>query len=69
MDTELLTIDDVAKLIHTSPGTIHYWRSVPEGRDKCPPAIKVGRRLLWRRADVERWLAAQPTSQSARDAG
>jgi predicted DNA-binding transcriptional regulator AlpA len=67
MDTELLTIDDVAKLIHTSPGTIHYWRHADPL--KVPPALKVGRRLLWRRADVERWLAAQPTTQSSRDAG
>jgi excisionase family DNA binding protein len=54
----------VAKVLHTSPGTIHYWRSVSS--DKAPPAIKVGRRLLFRRADVEAWLAAKPVSQSAR---
>jgi predicted DNA-binding transcriptional regulator AlpA len=64
-ETEFLTIEDVAKLIHTSPATIHYWRST--NSEKSPPAIKVGRRLLWRRADVEAWLAAQPTSTSSRD--
>ncbi len=63
-ETDLLTVEDVARLIHTSPGTIHYWRSVAP--EKAPPAFKVGRRLLFRRADVEAWLAAKPLTQSAR---
>jgi predicted DNA-binding transcriptional regulator AlpA len=64
-DSELLTIKDVADLIHSSPGTIHYWRHASP--EKTPPAIKVGPRLLFRRADVEAWLAARPTSRSSRD--
>jgi predicted DNA-binding transcriptional regulator AlpA len=56
-DSDLLTVEDVAAMIHSSPGTIHYWRSVSP--EKAPPAIKVGRRLLFRRADLETWLASK----------
>ncbi len=61
---ELLTTEDVAELLHTSPGTIHYWRAKPDPK-KGPKAIKVGRRLLFRRADVEEWLAKYESDPEA----
>ena len=35
--------------------TLDHWRMQGKG----PPYFKVGRRVLYRRADVERWLADQ----------
>lgn len=36
-----------------SVGTLRYWRSVGAGG---PESFKLGRRVMYRRADVERWL-------------
>jgi hypothetical protein len=38
-----------------APATLRYWRSVG---DCGPKSFKLGRRVLYRRADVERWIAA-----------
>lgn len=35
-----------------SPATMRYWRHVGEG----PPSFKVGRRVLYRKIDVDRWV-------------
>jgi DNA-binding transcriptional MerR regulator len=51
-DADLLTTSDVAKIARTSPGTVRYWRHIGQG----PGGFKVGRRVLYRRADVLAWL-------------
>jgi predicted DNA-binding transcriptional regulator AlpA len=54
---DLLTVDDLAALLHRAPATI------VTARTRCPhtlpPACKVPgtRRVLWRRSDVDAWLA------------
>lgn len=48
----LLTTSEVCDLLKISPKTLYSWRLRNEG----PPAIKVGRHLRFREADVERWL-------------
>lgn len=61
---ESLTTEDVAALCHTSPGTVHYWRTQGKG----PKAYRVGRRLIFRRSDVEEWLeryASDPADRAA----
>lgn len=50
-----LTTAEVADLVRTSPETCRYWRHVGKG----PRSFKVGRRVLYRREDVEAWLAEQ----------
>ena len=50
---ELLTIAEVAEMTRLSVGTLRYWRAVGEGG---PESFKLGRRVMYRRADVERWL-------------
>ena len=50
-----LSNDEAARLIGVSPRTLPDWRS--DGRS--PPWVKVGRRVVYRRADFERWLAAR----------
>ena len=47
-----LTTDDVAEIARTSPATVRYWRHCRTG----PPSAKVGRRVLYREADVQAWL-------------
>jgi predicted DNA-binding transcriptional regulator AlpA len=50
---ELLTIAEVAEMTRLSVGTLRYWRHVgTEG----PASFKLGRRVMYRRADVEKWL-------------
>ena len=36
-----------------SVGTLRWWRSVGAGG---PPSIKLGRRVMYRRADIEKWM-------------
>lgn len=55
MTDELLTLEEVAVIIRHSPRTIYNWRLTGD----APRAIKCGRRLLFRRSDVEAWLEAR----------
>ncbi len=52
-ECELLTVADVAAMTRLSTGTLRYWRHVGSAG---PPSVKLGRRVLYRRADVETWL-------------
>jgi excisionase family DNA binding protein len=52
-DGELLTVADVAAMTRLSAGTLRYWRHTGSGG---PPSVKLGRRVLYRRTDVETWL-------------
>lgn len=48
----LLTAADLADKLRCSIGAIAQQRH----RGELPPAIKFGRRTLWREADIEVWL-------------
>jgi DNA-binding transcriptional MerR regulator len=50
---ELLTVADVAEMTRLSAGTLRYWRALGEGG---PASFKLGRPVMYRRADVEKWL-------------
>lgn len=50
---ELLTVAEVATMTRLSAGTLRYWRHAGSGG---PPSIKLGRRVMYRRTDVEKWL-------------
>jgi predicted DNA-binding transcriptional regulator AlpA len=50
---ELLTVADVAEMTRLSAGMLRYWRALGEGG---PASFKLGRRVMYRRADVEKWL-------------
>jgi excisionase family DNA binding protein len=56
-----LTTDEVAHWLRTSPETCRYWRHIGKG----PASFKVGRRVLYDEADVDRWIAEQRRRQSA----
>lgn len=49
---ELLTVAELADYLDRPVSTIHYWR----GKGLGPPALKVGKQLRFRAADVARWL-------------
>jgi excisionase family DNA binding protein len=52
----LLTVKDVAALLNVPVATIYSWRH--EGKS-LPPAVKMGRSLRFRRADVQAWIDEQ----------
>jgi DNA-binding transcriptional MerR regulator len=58
---EYFTTADVAELCRTSPETVRYWRHTGYG----PPSFRVGRRVLYAAAEVERWLAEIKATQAA----
>ena len=51
-------LDDKAAAAHlqVSPGTLSVWRST--GRYNLP-FLKIGRKVRYRRADLDAWLAAR----------
>jgi len=49
----LLTPREAAEMLRTTPGTLNVWRCT--GRVALP-YIKRGRSVLYRRADIERYL-------------
>lgn len=51
-DNTYMTTAEVAALMRTSPETVRYWRHVGKG----PGSFKAGRKVLYERADVEKWL-------------
>lgn len=52
MKHEYLVTKEVADVVRTSPETVRYWRHIGKG----PKSTKVGRKVLYRREDVEAWL-------------
>lgn len=49
---DYLTTAELAAIVRAPTETVRYWRHVGKG----PKSFKVGRRVLYARADVERWL-------------
>lgn len=52
---ELLVTAEVAELVRVPIGTLRYWRHCDEG----PASFRLGRRVVYRRDVVERWIAEQ----------
>ena len=59
---ELLDEQQAAISIDVTPGTLSVWRST--GRYNLP-FIKVGRKVRYRRADLETWLEARTHANGA----
>jgi hypothetical protein len=53
--SEFLTKEELAAELRRNPRTLDRWDVLGVG----PPRTLVGRQVLYRRASVERWLAAQ----------
>lgn len=51
--TELLTIEEVAGATRLPINTLYHYRATGQG----PKSAKIGRRVMYRRVDVETWIA------------
>jgi predicted DNA-binding transcriptional regulator AlpA len=54
MSDKYLTTAELAARLRTSPETVRYWRYTSYG----PRGVKVGRRVLYSSAEVDRWLGS-----------
>ncbi|MCW2901106.1 MAG: Transcriptional repressor, MerR family [Streptosporangiaceae bacterium] len=54
-ETELLTITEAADLLRAPVATLRYWRH----RNIGPHSFRVGRRVLYRREDLQTWIDAK----------
>jgi hypothetical protein len=50
-----LTKEELAAELRRNPRTLDRWRVLGTG----PPRTRVGRKVLYRRTSVQKWLAAQ----------
>lgn len=55
VEGELLTVRQVSGLIGIPEATLRYWRHANQG----PASFALGRRVLYRRSEVERWISTQ----------
>lgn len=55
MSHTFLTIEEVAELFRVPIATLYHWRCAGIG----PPSIRPGKRVLYRRADVDSWIDDQ----------
>lgn len=62
MEQQLLSLTEAADQIRVPVSTLRYWR----GRGEGPASARVGRRVVYRKADVEAWIAAQFVSDGRR---
>ena len=62
---DLMTTAEVADMTRASESTVRYWRFTGSG----PNSFRVGRRVLYRRCDVELWLGAKEHDDEAIRAG
>ena len=51
--SDWITRDELARELDVTPDTMARWAADGMG----PPAVKIGRRVMYRRASVEKWLA------------
>jgi excisionase family DNA binding protein len=50
METELLSVDDITKILRISKGTAQRWC-----RDRRLPAAKIGKSYRIRKKDLDKW--------------
>ena len=53
--TDLLTIAEAAALLRAPVATLRYWRHLGTG----PRSFRLGRRVLYRRDDLNDWIDAR----------
>ena len=63
-DDRLLTTEDLAAMLRLPKRTVADWRQ----RSGGPPAVKIGRHVRYRPADVEAWLTSRTAPQLGPDA-
>jgi predicted DNA-binding transcriptional regulator AlpA len=61
MSADLLTLDQFAEMVNTSVNTVRYWRQIDYG----PKSARIGRRVMYRRVEVEAWIGEQFVNTAA----
>jgi DNA-binding transcriptional MerR regulator len=61
--SQILGIEQLAEELNTSINTVRYWRTIGYG----PRSARIGRRVVYRRADVDAWVDAQFEEAANRD--
>jgi DNA-binding transcriptional MerR regulator len=61
--TDLLTTPEAAAIVRRPQETLRYWRWRGEG----PPSFKIGRRVVYDRDDLLRWVARQKLRTTSGD--
>ena len=54
LNSDILYTEEVAALTRKTPATIRWLKATGQG----PKCGKLGRRVIYRRADVEAWIAS-----------
>ncbi len=57
--SDWLTSEELAQETRTSLDTVRYWRS----KDLGPLGVRIGKRVLYRRSDVDEWLASREAEE------
>ena len=58
----LLTLEETATVLRTPVATLRYWRHLGIG----PDGFRLGRRVVYRREDVDRWIRERRQAQAPR---
>ncbi len=58
---DLLTISEAAELLRAPVATLRYWRHLGSG----PQSLRLGRRVLYRRDDLQAWIDHQRAEAAA----
>lgn len=61
---DLLTLREVAEKLRRPTETLRWWRHVGRG----PKSFKIGRAIVYDRAEVERWIEDQRRVEGLRTA-
>ncbi len=59
---ELLTLQEAAAVLRTPVATLRYWRHLGVG----PDGFRLGRRVVYWREDVDRWVAKRQQARGGR---
>jgi predicted DNA-binding transcriptional regulator AlpA len=61
ISTDLLTTDEVALITRAPVSTVRYWRHLGTG----PRSFRLGRRVVYRRHEVEQWLSEREMTDAS----
>jgi predicted DNA-binding transcriptional regulator AlpA len=64
VDDDLLTTAEVAVITRAPVSTVRYWRHLGTG----PRSFRLGRRVVYRRHEVDRWLSERELADASRTA-
>lgn len=62
LTSDLLTLAEAAAFLRAPVATLRYWRHLGIG----PDGFRLGRRVLYQREDLDRWVTEQREAQLTR---